>query len=271
MRNSKPNLLLIMCDQLRADVLGCYGNTYVQTPNIDRLARNGICFDRAYSQTPVCMPTRHALISGMNAFEIGMLENTDRRKEIENPLAKLIRSQRYYTCAIGKMHFAPTREHFGFDKMYLSEEIPTHIEDDEFLLFLRENGYGHVIEPHGKRSETYYVPQVSELPEHMHTTSWTADVTCDVIRKNRNRPFFIFSSFIKPYPPFDPCEPYNTIYRPDEVCLPIRAEEELNPVDRMIETQNDYKVNGIENVSDEDLRMLVSGVMIDDDDYSRYC
>ena len=202
---SKPNLLLIMCDQLRADVLGCYGNDYVKTPNIDRLAEKGVTFNRAYSTTPVCIPARHATISGKNPFQLGMLENTHQREEIPHPLARQVRDAGYYTCAVGKMHFVPAREHFGFDRMYLSEEIPGHIQDDDYLQFLQRQGYGDVIEPHGKRSETYYVPQVSELPESLHTTAWTGNKTCEVIRKNRNRPFFLFSSFIKPHPPFDPC------------------------------------------------------------------
>ena len=254
--STKPNLLLIMYDQLRADVLGCYGNDLVKTPNMDRLAKRGICFDRAYSQTPVCMPARHALTSGKNAFELGMLENTYKRNEINNPLAKLVRDEGYFTCAVGKMHFTPAREHFGFDRMYLSEEIPEHIQDDDYLQFLQEKGYGHVIEPHGKRSETYYVPQVSELPEELHTSAWTADKTCEIIRKNSNRPFFIFSSFIKPHPPFEPCKPYDTMYTLDKIPMPVRDEGELDPDDRIIDIQNGYKVNGIENVSDEDVRKI---------------
>lgn len=254
--DEKPNLLLIMCDQLRADVLGCYGNKFVRTPNIDRLARQGVCFDNAYSQTPVCVPARYGLISGLNPFELGLTDNGRRTREIEHPLAGQIRNQRYFTCAVGKMHFTPVREHYGFDRMFLSEEIPGHLQDDDFLLFLREQGYGHIVEPHGKRSDTYYVPQVSELPEHLHTSAWTADLTCETIRKNRNRPFFLFTSFIKPHPPFDPCEPYHAMYPPDKVPMPVRQESEREPDDTSIDEQNDYKVNGIDSVSDDDVRKI---------------
>lgn len=254
--NIKPNILLIMCDQLRADVLGCYGNRLVKTPNIDRIAKSGICFDRAYSQTPVCMPARHALISGKNAFELGMMENTRRRKEIRNPMPKLIRDAGYFTCAVGKMHFTPVREHFGFDRMYLSEEIPAHIVNDDYLEFLISKGYGHVTEPHGRRSEYYYVPQDSELPEDIHTTAWTGRKTCEMIRKNRSLPHFIFSSFIKPHPPFDPCKPFNTMYDENEVPLPERREYERFHYDPVIDHQNDYKVNGIDTVDDAKTRKI---------------
>ncbi|CAG7599812.1 Arylsulfatase [Paenibacillus solanacearum] len=254
--SQKPNILLIMCDQLRFDVLGCYGNRHVQTPNIDRLAERGVCFDRAYSQTPVCVPARHGLIAGQHPFELGLLKNERLATEIKHPLPELIRQQGYYTCAVGKMHFQPVRKHYGFDRMYLSEEIPSHIENDDYLQFLREQGYGHVIEPHGKRSELYYVPQISELPEHLHTTAWTADAACRVIRNNRNRPFFLFTSFIKPHPPFDPCEPYDQMYDPEQVPKPARMEHERIPDDYAIDVMNDYKVNGIDSLSlEEELKM----------------
>lgn len=248
---NKPNLLLIMCDQLRADALGCYGNVSVKTPNIDRLAKRGVTFNRAYSQTPVCMPARHGLLSGLHPFQLGLLENGTMTQDIAHPLPALIRSRGYATFAVGKMHFDPVREHYGFDRMLLSEEIPEHIQDDDFLQFLQSSGFGHVAEPHGKRSENYYVPQVSPLPEELHTTAWTAAQTCDIIRKNRNRPFFIFTSFIKPHPPFDPCPPYNSMYQADQLPSPVRAERERQPDDYLIRVQNDYKVNGIDNLTPE--------------------
>ncbi len=246
----KPNILLIMCDQLRYD---CITNDFIKTPNIDRIRCKGVMFTNAYSQTPVCMPARHSLISGQNAFELGMSENTLLRNDIKYPLADMVRKRGYYTCAVGKMHFSPVREHFGFDHMFLSEEIPSHIEDDEYLQFLRNNGYGNVYEPHGKRSETYYVPQTSVLPEEFHTTAWTASKTVEVIKKNKNRPFFIFSSFIKPHPPFDPCVPYNNMYDVESICDPIEIDEIF---DDIIYVQNGYKVNGYESVTNEEIKKI---------------
>ena len=191
-------------------------------------------------------------ISGQNAFEIGLNENSLNRKEIRYPLPRIIRIWILH-MRCWKMHFVPVREHFGFDHMYLSEEIPSHIEDDEYLKYLRDEGYGHVIEPHGKRSKTYYVPQISELPKEVHTTAWTANKTIDVIEKNKNRPFFIFSSFIKPHPPFDPCKPYHEMYDVENMPLPIQVDE---IIDDAILVQNGYKVDGIDKLSDYDKKKI---------------
>ena len=248
----KPNVLVIMCDQLRYD---CLTNPYVRTPNMDRVRQRGVFFNNAYSQTPVCIPARHSFISGQDAFNIGLEENSSETPDIKYPLARLVRDRGYYTCAVGKMHFVPAREHFGFDKMYLSEEIPKYIEDDEYLQYLRDNGFSHIIEPHGKRSDMYYVPQDSALPAEYHTTAWTARKTVEVIEKNLKRNFFLFSSFIKPHPPFDPCEPYNKMYDPNTVPVPVRHPDE-EAFDRAITFQNGYKVNGIDNINDEDIKKI---------------
>lgn len=67
----RPNILLITCDQLRFDFVGAYGCDFIQTPNIDRLAREGRLFENAYSPNPVCIPARHNLITGLGARHHG--------------------------------------------------------------------------------------------------------------------------------------------------------------------------------------------------------
>ncbi len=66
-REMPPNVVLFLTDQLRRDALGCYGNTICQTPHFDRLAREGIRFDQAYTTSPVCSPARASLLTGLGA------------------------------------------------------------------------------------------------------------------------------------------------------------------------------------------------------------
>ena len=75
-RGSRPNVLLLMADQLRADCLGCYGNRMIQTPNIDRIAHEGVMFTGAYTSTPSCTPARSALLTGLSPWHHGMLGMT---------------------------------------------------------------------------------------------------------------------------------------------------------------------------------------------------
>src|SRR5689334_15594874 len=70
---SRPNLLLLMADQHRADWMGCDGNRAVSTPNLDRIASEGVRFRNAYSSTPTCTPARSGLLTGMAPWNHGML------------------------------------------------------------------------------------------------------------------------------------------------------------------------------------------------------
>src|SRR5271169_6194900 len=72
-RLDRPNLLLLMADQHRADCVGAAGNSAIHTPNLDRLAQGGVMFRHAYSSTPTCTPARAALLTGMSPWNHGML------------------------------------------------------------------------------------------------------------------------------------------------------------------------------------------------------
>ena len=72
---NQPNILFLMPDQLRHDFLSCYGATFIDTPQIDSLARDGTLYRRAYSTSPVCVTARHNLLTGLNSIRAGVLNN----------------------------------------------------------------------------------------------------------------------------------------------------------------------------------------------------
>ena len=71
----RPNIVFILPDQLRPDFLSCYGAEFIDTPNIDWIADHGVRYNRAYSASPVCVPARTALLTGMNAIRNGVTDN----------------------------------------------------------------------------------------------------------------------------------------------------------------------------------------------------
>jgi len=228
-----PNILLLMVDQMRYDAMGCAGNPHIRTPALDRLARTGVRFSRCYSPIPVCIPARHGLLTGRFAAAHGRYSLNVPIPEPNLPtLPQLLGLAGYTTRAIGKMHFRPVRRHFGFHRMELMEEIPDYREDDEYLQYLKANGYGHIRWAHGVRSVLYLLPQVSVLPEEHHGSTWVADRTIDFLVRHRNRPFFCFSSWIAPHPPWNAPEPYASMYDPDSLSEPVglgRDPETLPP------------------------------------------
>ncbi|HRR29390.1 MAG TPA: sulfatase-like hydrolase/transferase, partial [Victivallales bacterium] len=204
----KPNIILIMTYQQRFDTISAYGCKEINTPNIDRIAKQGVVFNKAYAECPECVPARHALISGQHPLRTGVLSNAVGRLAPNTPtIMSVLSNNGYYCQAIGKMHFIPTREKFGFHNMLLSEEVPSSIEIDDYLSYLKSEGYlNYIREPHGMRGHMYYIPQVSPLPKEKHTTWWTTEKSIEFINniKVARRPFFLFISYIKPHPPFDP-------------------------------------------------------------------
>ena len=115
----QPNNVFLFPDQMRSDFLSCYGADFIETPNIDSLARNGTLYRNAYSASPICVPARTALLTGMNAVRNGVTDNDHSIRGDYNDVGirtwpQLLADEGYYTAAIGKMHFYPWDSRHGF-------------------------------------------------------------------------------------------------------------------------------------------------------------
>ncbi|MYD09220.1 MAG: sulfatase-like hydrolase/transferase [Chloroflexi bacterium] len=220
----QPNILFVMTDQQRSDTIAALGNRAIRTPTLDSLVEQGIAFTNCYTPAPVCVAARSAAITGLPPHINGCTSNN------ESPLGKrsimqVLQSQGYRTHGIGKMHFNPQVDAlWGFDSRDISEEgaRAPGIRND-FHRYLSEQGYDHVLEPQGIRSELYYIPQPSQLPARHHHTTWVADRAIEFLdRRDRERPFFLWASFIKPHPPFEAPAPWNKLYRAADMLPPRR-------------------------------------------------
>jgi arylsulfatase len=229
--SSRPNVLVLMLDQMRWDAVAAHGNRVIATPAMDELCRRGTTFSQAHTPSPVCVPARAGMLTGLLPHRSGVFSNETPLPEGAPTFVRALAESGYDTCAIGKMHFTPVRARHGFDRMLLSEEIPENPDEDEYLRDLIDNGFGYVEEPHGVRHELYYSPQPSQLPEEQHTTAWTGRRTIGFLEQHASssdRPFLCFTSFIKPHPPFDPPSPWHRMYDPLDMPDPVRDEAELD-------------------------------------------
>lgn len=235
----KPNILLLYTDQQRYDTIAALGNPFIKTPNLDFLATTGVSFDRCYTSTPVCIAARCTMVTGLPAHVTNCYENVampqDRPSFMEG-----LQALGYQTHGVGKMHFSPdSHKLWGFDGRDYSEEGGM---DDEFREYVKANGYGYVDDIHGVRSEYYYLPQPSQLPARLHNTTWVADRSIDYLaNRDLNRPFFLWSSFIKPHPPFENPVPWNKLYRAGQMPLPHRPENYEDALCYWNRLQNRYK------------------------------
>lgn len=222
----KPNILFMLTDQQRADTIGALGNPVIRTPSLDRLVREGTAFTSAFTPSAECVPARCCLVTGQypgrnRCYNNGSPMPWDTRQSVMAALGEA----GYHTHGIGKCHFTPEKradELHGFASRETQEEIVSDPNADDYLRFLRANGGAHLTDPHGVRGEMYYVPQPAQMPAALHPTQWVGDRSVDFIRQRQagKQPWFLFSSFIHPHPPFAPPAPWHKLYRDLDVPLP---------------------------------------------------
>ncbi len=222
--SEKPNVLLLLTDQQRYDTIAAAGFEHMKTPNMDRLVHEGCLFANAYTPNPVCVPARHYLLTGTTARFHGYYVNqgTPIKDDALPMLPRALSDNGYATAVIGKTHFAPRRRHHGFDDLYLMDEVPLHVDDDEYMMHLKDAGYGDARNIHGVRPHIYNVPQKSVLPEKLHGTNWIADKAIEYIDQKKDRPFFLQCGWIAPHPPWNIPERLLDLY--DDVDVPESVE-----------------------------------------------
>lgn len=223
---SHPNVLVILTDQQRFDTIHALGNPIIRTPNLDRLVRDGTTFMSAYTPSPVCVPARHSLLTGKYPHRTGCFNNGDDMPETEATLPHLLQDAGYRTHAIGKMHFTPDAlARRGF-KSRETQEVGAlaRVEDDDYVSHLHGNGFDHIHDPYGPLGDMFYIPQPAQMPARFHGSQWVADRTLDFLNHlDTDQPFFLFTSFFHPHPPFSPPTPWNKLYRSQLMPFPKRS------------------------------------------------
>lgn len=200
---SRLNILWICADDLAAYALGAYGNAQARTPNVDRLAADGIRFDRAYCNSPVCTASRQSFLTGRYPRTLGVTQLKTALPESQTTLAEMLAPAGYRTAAIGKMHFNSPLTH-GFQ---LRLDLPD---------------YQQALKARGRRPLTDDLPVQppwrpfkdpasiwlnSEcLPVGLHNAdmsgTWLAEQAANYLRQASDRPFFLMVSFYEPHSPF---------------------------------------------------------------------
>ena len=219
----RPNIIFLLPDQLRPDFLSCYGADFIETPNIDSLAAQGVRYDRAYSGSPVCVPARTALLTGMNAVRNGVTDNLHRLRPdyAEAGIStwpQLLAQCDYYTAAIGKMHFYPWDALHGFQLRVICEDKRWLNVRDDYFHYLRRMGLRKL---HGNEHEGYFDNKgaiIHDLPwEH----SWDRFVGREACRFIENYgddgPFAMMVGFPGPHCPYDPAFDFPEVFAPEDM------------------------------------------------------
>ena len=247
---SRPNIVLIFTDQQRWDTIHAAGNSVIKTPNLDRLVAEGTLYSSAYTPSPVCVPARCSLIYGQYPHRTRCFDNGYAMPDDRPSLMQLLTEAGYRTHGIGKMHFTPDPWALrGFETRDRQEELVQRAEDDDYITFLRANGFDHVYDPFGQRGEMYYIPQIAQMPQRLHGTNWVGDRAVEFIHHtDDSRPFFLWVSFIHPHPPFSPPTPWNKLYRAALMPLPNKPPgyQTLHTYANRFQNRYKYRDRGID-------------------------
>lgn len=206
--SKRPNILIIYPDQMRYDAMGCAGNPVIRTPQIDRLATEGVQFTEAYASYPICCPFRASVLTGKYAQGHGMVQNHFPLRGDQTFLPELLRDAGYRTGYIGKWHleggpkpgFVPPDRRFGF------EHFVGFNRGHEYMssIYYDDDGQAY----HSARYEPDY--QTDQLSEFIESATKAED----------GKPWFGYVSFGPPHFPMDMPDYLRRIYKPEEVPLP---------------------------------------------------
>jgi len=210
----RPNILFIMADQHRGDCLGCADNQYLQTPNLDTIAREGVRFRNSYTSTPSCVPARAAILTGLSPWHHGLLGMGRWPIPVQYPfeLPQVLHDAGYYAATIGKNDFHPARAAHGYDKMFVDEQhyIPPIFQTDYHSWFYQTAP--NLDDPDGlglgwKGQNNAYLATAYPYPERLHRTRWVGQTAVQFLRTyDRPKPFFLKVSFLPPHSPYVPPE-----------------------------------------------------------------
>ena len=225
--NTKTNVIVLMCDQFRGDCLSYAHHPDVKTPYLDSLANDGVFFEKAYSACPSCIPARAALLTGRSQAGHGRVGYEDNIPwHYQHYLAEEFTNAGYQTQCVGKMHVHPPRLLCGFQGMklhdgylgcYRNATIPhwMHQEVHDDYLYDLQNQLGRTadITATGPECNSWVThPWIYE--ERLHPTNWVADNSIRFLQtRDRTKPFFLMSSFVRPHQPLDPPMSYYAMYK----------------------------------------------------------
>ncbi len=283
-KKDRPNIVFICADQLGAKFLNCYGGTVPSTPNLDRLAAEGVRFDRYYATHPLCAPNRATMLTGRSAHIHGVVRNNLPLHPDHPTYAKLLRNHGYRTGGFGKFHQWPMSlpvprdlGFLGFDEGVVCEdpkwgpymEWVQEFHSDQYDAALalangqsgdqfpdaevdrlqgatkeqvdcRKMAFARLMDPLLAKSEWERM-YVSPISPSAHDTTFITECALDFIgRQTSDVPFICHISYVDPHDPYNPPQPYASLFSPDDMPDAIAPEWKTQGPHCMARIQDNY-------------------------------
>lgn len=251
----RKNVVVILADQFRKDCIGAYGNPWVRTPNIDRLAAQSIRFERSYVANPICSPNRMTWFSGLYPSNHGVYTNGLLKADDGRTIMHQLCDRGYQTASIGKIHFNPysmesgkrsfesvqtweqaPREdgyrggYFGFD--YVELTVGHTLPKAHYYRWFKNHGGTDdmfCVTPYGPVYSPDEICGVRGMPSRLSSSAFVGERSANYLSKIRDRekPFFLSVSFPDPHHPFTSCYDDYERWKDQTVGTPLGSPADL--------------------------------------------
>ncbi|HLW89865.1 MAG TPA: choline-sulfatase [Roseiarcus sp.] len=218
MRDGKPNILIVMVDQLAPAFLPVYGHRLVKAANLEALAAAGVVFDSAYCNSPLCSPSRAVFMTGQLPSRSGVYDNAAEFRADIPTYAHHLRNLGYRTILSGKMHFCGPDQLHGFEERLTTDIYPAD--------YGWTPDWDHPLE----RPDWYHnMSSVTQAGLCVRTNQIDFDDEVvfaaerslyEIARSNDERPFLLVASLTHPHDPFAITERYWSLYRAEDIDMP---------------------------------------------------
>ncbi|OGF50857.1 MAG: hypothetical protein A2231_12700 [Candidatus Firestonebacteria bacterium RIFOXYA2_FULL_40_8] len=209
--NNLPNILLITTDQQKASATGIYGNKTVKTSMWGQFAKEGVTFERCFSTSPICAPSRISILTGMYPLTHGVTCNHNDPEHVNKSLRQLpelLNESGYETACIGN----------GLGDLSGGWDYNIDFYDSAYGLndiFKQADELSRKVKPLNG-----WISGVHPVSAKNGVAAKTTDYALQYVEKQRKKPFFLHAAYMEPHPPYFPPEPYASMYNPDEIDLP---------------------------------------------------
>ncbi|MEO0771740.1 MAG: choline-sulfatase [Pseudomonadota bacterium] len=235
---TRPNIVVIMADQLAPHFTGAYGHKVAKTPHIDALAARGMRFDAAYCNSPLCAPSRFSFMSGQLISRIAAYDNASEFRASVPTFAHYLQALGYRTCLSGKMHFVGPDQKHGFQDRVTTDIYPSDFAwtpDWEAADERIDKWYHNMqtVKESGMAVATFQTDYDDEV--EFAARRWLVDRGRDKAA-GEGSPFCLVASFIHPHDPYVAKPEWWNLYTDNEIDMPefVPPLEELDPFSRRV-------------------------------------
>lgn len=247
--SKKPNIVFVFSDQHNASVMGCEGDPYIKTPNLDKLASKGVRLTNCYSPSPLCVPCRTSLLTGRMPHQTKTYNNFIELSSDEPTMAHSLTIAGYETVLAGRMHFCGHDQYHGFEKHFTYDATPSFHRESTF-----EGIYGDLITAVKQRKEAIVNSGSGVCGGYLFDEAVTDSTLKFLEEREDDRPLFLTVGYFAPHPPYvAPKELFDYYYENlPEIESDPEFKESLHPA--MVEWARSRNVDAIDKETKRRMR-----------------